>query len=93
MNKIISLCAVTLTLVGCATHDPRLAPGVQRKGGGLYSISEMGNMFTDITAQAVKQCEMDGNKKLNIVGTTTQNSYISNETYAVILFRCDKKGK
>lgn len=83
-------CIAAMSLAACARQDPTLAPGVQRKGDGLYSISEMGNMFMDIAAQAVEQCRMDGNKKLSIVTSTTQMGIVDGRNYAVLLFRCNK---
>lgn len=88
MNKIVYLCALGLALTGCAPPDPTLAAGVKRKGGGLYSVSEMG--FVDPATQAVRQCEMDGNKKLSIVTSTTTKGIYSGADYAVLLFRCTK---
>ena len=50
--------------------DPTLAGGVTREGGRVYTVSELG--YWNITAQAVKQCQLDGNKKLNILTSTTE---------------------
>lgn len=94
MQKILSIIAITgaltILLTGCAPQDPTLAPGVKRQDTGLYSVSEMNVILGDPIAQAVQQCRMDGNKKLDIVSNTTQNGLYSGTTYAVIVFRCKK---
>jgi hypothetical protein len=91
IGLFICLCTITTIFTGCAGMggDPSLAPGVQRKGGGLYSISEMDTLFGDPAERAVQQCQMDGNKKLSIVTSTTKNGMYSGTTYAVLLFRCE----
>lgn len=85
LATIFTLAALAMVVTGCAT-DPSLARGVDRKGGGIYSASEMG--FNDPAAQAVRQCQLDGNRKVSILTSTTERG-ISGTNYAVLLFRCD----
>lgn len=88
MKKSIAVIAtVAIVLAGCAsTRDPSLASGVTREGGGVYSSDAMG--FNDPTRSAVKQCQMDGDKKLSILTSTTVRG-ISGTNYAKLIFRCE----
>jgi len=86
-KPIAAIVTVTIVLAGCAsTRDPSLASGVDREGGGVYSSSAMG--FNDPTRSAVRQCQMDGNKKLSILTSTTERG-ISGTNYAKLIFRCE----
>lgn len=82
-----------LTLTGCADvqiggGDPSLANGVERKGGGVYSVSGASIMFGDVFDQAIQQCQMDGNKKLSILAQSTRVGIYSGNTYPMLVFRC-----
>ena len=87
MIRKLLFCLFSLTVSGCATtSDPSLASGVERMGGGVYSVDGMG--FKDPTRQAVRQCQIDG-KQLNILTSTTKRGLYSGKTYPVLVFRCD----
>jgi len=89
MKKYLLLLTV-FNLISCATSsDPSLAAGVKRKGGGVYSVSELGLGFslTDPTTQAVKQCQLDGNKRLVIIASTSESGFSGNQ-YPMLVFRC-----
>lgn len=86
-KRIIAIITISIVLAGCAsTRDPSLAPGVYREGGGVYSSSAMG--FNNPTRSAVRQCQMDGNKRLSILTSTTERG-ISGTNYAKLIFRCE----
>lgn len=86
-RPITAIVAVVIAVAGCATaRDPSLASGVDREGGGVYSSSAMG--FNDPTRSAVRQCQIDGNKKLSILTSTTERG-ISGTNYAKLIFRCE----
>jgi len=92
MTKNFLMVTITgIFLTACATTppDPTLVNGVKRYAGGMYSISELG-MFAggDLTSYATRQCELDGNKKLKIEGTTTKTG-VTGTAYPVMLFRCE----
>ena len=89
MKKPITvILTVTFVLAGCATtRDPTLISGVKREGGGIYSSSEMG--FNDPMRSAIQQCQLDGNKRLSILTSTTIRGIYSGNTYANLFFRCD----
>ena len=88
--RAIVMVAVGLLMVGCAKPDPTLAGGVERHGGGVYSVSELG--YWNITTQAVKQCQIDRGT-LNIMTNTFERGGYSGKQYAKIIFKCDKKTK
>lgn len=89
MKKSVAVLFTTaITLSGCASiGDPSLASGVSREGGGIYSATEMG--LNNPTRSAVRQCQMDGNKNLSILTSTTERGMYSGKNYAKIIFRCD----
>ncbi len=90
-QHIITLITATLLLTACAApNDPSLAEGIQRKGDGVYSVTQFGPFGSDMTTQAVRQCELDGQgKKLNIITSTTYNG-VTGTNYPMLLFRCGK---
>jgi hypothetical protein len=79
---------LTFALAGCATtHDPTLVSGVKREGSGVYSSSEMSS--NDPTKAAIQQCQLDGNKRLSILTSTTERGIVSGTNYAKLVFRCE----
>ena len=86
MNKLLAI-VYLLAVTGCATRDPTLVPGVDREGPDIYSASEMG--FNNPTRLAVQQCQLDGNKRLTILTSTTERGMVSGKNYAMLIFRCD----
>ena len=87
-NSMAVMLTVTFVLAGCATtRDPTLISGVEREGGGVYSSSEMG--FNDPTKSAIRQCQLDGNKRLSILTSTTERGMYSGKNYAKLVFRCE----
>ena len=79
---------VTFVLAGCATtRDPTLVSGVDREGDGIYSSSEMG--YNNPTKSAIHQCQLDGNKRLSILTSTTVRGMVSGKNYAKLVFRCE----
>ena len=77
-----------MLLSGCIPKpDPTLAPGVVRKDDGVYTVDGMS--FRDPPLLAVQQCQMDGNKKLDIMTSTTKRSTYSGNEYSVLIFRCE----
>lgn len=90
MTKKIILLISAVALSGCAKSDPTLAPGVYREGDGVYIVNLAG--YRQSSASAVRQCQLDGNKKLNILSNTSERDEFEERTYAKIIFRCgDKK--
>lgn len=85
----IALPALVLLLSGCATKDPSLAELVERKGDGLYKSKTVG--YVDGLDEAVKQCKIDGDKKLEIVTTATEYSYVLKRNMPVYIFKCIDK--
>lgn len=93
MYKKILLILISLsTLSGCASmRDPSLSDGVKRKGGGIYTVSELGmSCFfgCDLTQAAADQCKLDGNRRLVILGSTAETGF-SGTRYPQLIFRCD----
>lgn len=88
MKKSITVFfTAVIALAGCAsTSDPSLAPGAKREGSGIYSSSALG--FNDPTRSAISQCQIDGNKKLSILTSTTVRG-VSGTNYAKLIFRCE----
>lgn len=80
------LVALSVFIVGCATQDPTLARQVERKGQGIYKATSVG--VVDGLDEAVKQCQMDGNKKLDIITTTTEYDYVLKQDLSVYVFKC-----
>ena len=75
-------------LTSCASlRDPTLASGVTREGAGFYSSSEMG--FNDPMRSAIAQCKLDGDKKLEIVTSTSEKGMASGKDYAKLIFKCE----
>jgi hypothetical protein len=92
MYKKTFLLFLAITFSGCASMgDPSLSEGVKRQGGGVYSVSELGMLCLfgcDLTEAAAKQCQLDGNKKLVILGSTATVGF-SGTRYPQLIFRCN----
>lgn len=78
-----------ILLSGCATTDATLADMVKRKGDGIYKATSVG--YVDGLDQAIKQCKMDGNKKLEIITTASEYDYVLRKNLTVYVFKCIDK--
>ena len=88
VRSSVGVIALAMLLTGCATtRDPTLVSGVERKGGGVYSASAL--RVVDPATAAVQKCQLDGNKKLSILTSTTERGIASGTNYAVLIFRCE----
>lgn len=85
----IAIVAVSILLSGCAKHDATLAEMVKRKGDGIYKATSVG--VVDGLDQAIKQCKMDGNKKLEIITTASEYDYVLRKNLTVYIFKCVDK--
>lgn len=85
MLKLIIAASIVL-LNGCAGSDPTLAEEVERKGDGIYKSTSVG--YIDGLDQAIKQCRLDGNKKLEIITTATEYNYVLRANLTFYVFKC-----
>lgn len=89
MLKIILASSLVL-LSGCVNNNPTLMNHVERKGDGIYTISSA--LSHDPFSQATKQCKLDGDKKFELISTSSEYNYYLKQNDAVYIFECiDKK--
>lgn len=86
MLKIV-IAATIIFFTGCAKNDPTLADSVDRKGNGIYKATSVG--YIDGLDQAIKQCQMDGNKELKIITTSTEYNYVLKRDLTFYVFKCN----
>jgi len=79
MKKLIVAAAV-LFFTGCVNSDPTLANYVYRKGSGIYEAMDISN--------ASQQCKLDGDKKLHIITSTQEYSYVTKRYHPLYIFEC-----
>jgi hypothetical protein len=80
MRNMIIIAALSLS--ACGFSEP-----VKTIGNNTYTISEMNIIGGNVAEHAARHCAALG-QTLVIEATTTQNSYVSNAQYAVMVFRC-----
>lgn len=81
----LMIAATAVFLVGCTNNDPSLANNVHKKGDGIYEAMDV--------SDAVKQCQIEGNKKLHIITSTQEYSYVLKRYFPHYVFECNDRTK